>query len=107
MADASPTVEDVTAALESVEDPELPISVVDLGLIYDVMVDDGSVAIEMTLTSLGCPAEDMLRQDVEERVLAIEGVREASTTLVWDPPWTVDHMTDRGREQLHSFGVSV
>lgn len=96
-------------ALRSVEDPEIPMSVIDLGLIYDVRIEDGgrTVDVEMTLTSLGCPAEGMLRNSIEQRVLEIEGVDEASTTLVWDPPWSVNQMTEEGREQLHKFGISI
>ena len=97
----------VLAALEEVDDPEIPVSVVDLGLIYDVGVEDGRVTIEMTLTSLGCPAEDMLRDDIERRVSRLDGVDDVETRVVWDPPWTADRMSEEARETLKSFGISA
>jgi phenylacetate-CoA oxygenase PaaJ subunit len=104
---SGPTEADVRAALETVEDPEIPMSVVDLGLVYGVEIDGGSVVVDMTLTSLGCPAEEMLRGDVEAAVRDVEGVTEAETNLVWDPPWTPERMTDAGRETLREFGITV
>jgi phenylacetate-CoA oxygenase PaaJ subunit len=102
-----PTEADVRAALETVEDPEIPMSVVDLGLIYGVEIEGGAVVVDMTLTSLGCPAEEMLREDIEAAVRDVEGVTEAETNLVWDPPWTPERMTDAGRETLREFGITV
>lgn len=99
--------DDVRVALEDVDDPEIPVNVVELGLIYAVEVDDGTVDIEMTLTSLGCPAEDMLRDDIERRVARLDGVDAVETSVVWDPPWTADRMSESARETLRSFGIST
>ncbi|MFB6130173.1 MAG: metal-sulfur cluster assembly factor [Salinigranum sp.] len=107
MSETPLTAEDVLAALEEVEDPEIPVSVVDLGLVYDVTVDGGHVAIEMTLTSLACPAEEMLREDVESRVASMPGVETVDVSIVWDPPWTVERMTDAGRERIREFGITI
>jgi len=99
---------DVWEALYGVEDPEMPISIVDLGLIYGVAVDDdGRVEVEMTLTYTGCPARDMLIHDVKRAVADVEGVEDVGVTLVWSPGWTVDMVTDRGKESLREFGLSV
>ncbi len=99
---------DVWEALYGVEDPEMPISIVDLGLIYGVEVDeDGSAEVEMTLTYTGCPARDMLINDVKQAVAAVEGVTDVGVTLVWSPGWTVDMVTERGKESLREFGLSV
>ena len=98
---------DVWEALYGVEDPEMPISIVDLGLIYGLTVEDGSVEIEMTLTYTGCPARDMLINDVKRAVVAVDGVADVDVVLVWSPGWTVDMVTAQGRESLREFGLSV
>jgi len=99
----------VWEALYGIEDPEMPISIVDLGLIYGVDADegDGSVEVEMTLTYTGCPARDMLINEVTRTVAAVEGVADAGVVLVWSPGWTVDMVTEQGKESLREFGLSV
>lgn len=98
---------EVWEALRGVEDPEMPVSVVDLGLIYDVTVDDGLATVEMTLTYTGCPARSMLTAEIEEAAASPEGVDAASVRLVWSPEWTLDMVTEAGRESLREFGVSI
>lgn len=96
------------AALEEVDDPELPISLVDLGLIYDVRdAGDGVVEVEMTFTAMGCPCVAFIREDVRERLLEEEGVREVRILEVWDPPWTRARMTETGRTRMREFGVAA
>ena len=97
----------VWQALYRVEDPEMPISIVDLGLIYGVAVEDGTAAVEMTLTYTGCPARDMLTGEVTRAVRDVEGVEAVEVTLVWSPAWTVDMVTERGENALREFGLSV
>ena len=92
-------------ALGQVEDPELGINIVDLGLIYDCTVTPLAAAsyrvnIKMTLTAPGCGMGPMLAQDVQSRLLAIPGVDEAEVELVWDPPWSRDMMSETARLQL-------
>jgi metal-sulfur cluster biosynthetic enzyme len=94
-------------ALRDVEDPEMPVSVVDLGLVYGVSVVDGHATVRFTLTYTGCPARDYLLSDVERAARRVEGVDSADVELVWSPPWTVEMVTDAGRESLREFGVSV
>lgn len=100
---------EVWQALYRVEDPEMPVSIVDLGLIYGVDVDAESdaVDVEMTLTYTGCPAREMLIGSVQEAVTAVEGIEECNVRLVWSPPWTVDMVTPYGRNALREFGLSV
>ncbi|RQG97817.1 1,2-phenylacetyl-CoA epoxidase subunit PaaD [Natrarchaeobius chitinivorans] len=98
---------DVWDALSSVEDPEMPISVVDLGLIYGVDVDGGAATVEMTLTYSGCPAREMLTDEVAESVAAVEGVEDVDVRLVWSPEWTVEMVTESGKADLRAFGLSV
>ncbi len=95
----------VWEALEGVKDPEYPISVVDLGLVYGVAVRDGVADVTMTLTSIGCPALDMLAGDVRAAAGSVPGVREARVEVVWSPAWTKDHITERGRRVLALYGV--
>ncbi|ELY96089.1 hypothetical protein C483_00470 [Natrialba hulunbeirensis JCM 10989] len=93
--------------LYEIEDPEMPISIVDLGLLYGVSVQDGVAHVEMTLTYSGCPARDMLTEQVEEAVAAVEGVKDIELQLVWSPEWTTERVTEQGKEDLREFGLSV
>lgn len=96
-------------ALRAVEDPEMPISIVDMGLIYGVYVDatSGEARVDMTLTYTGCPARDYLLSSVENAVESVRGVEEAVVNLVWSPEWSVAMVTEEGRDALREFGVSV
>ncbi len=101
--------EEARRALYEVPDPEYPISLVDLGLIYDVTADAGAgeVEVTMTFTATACPCIDFIRWDVRERLLQLPDVSRVSVETVWDPPWTADRITDRGRRLLGRAGVSV
>ncbi len=91
----------VIAALRTVYDPEIPVNIYDLGLIYDLDVDaDGDVKIRMTLTSPMCPVADILPQQVENVVLMTEGVRDVDLELVWEPPWHPGRLTDDVKLEL-------
>ncbi|MFC4437242.1 MULTISPECIES: 1,2-phenylacetyl-CoA epoxidase subunit PaaD [Natrialbaceae] len=105
--DATGLETDVWDALYEIEDPEMPISIVDLGLIYGVSVEDGVATVDMTLTYSGCPARDMLTDQVEEAAAAVEGVEDAELRLVWSPEWTVEMVTEPGKEDLREFGLSI
>lgn len=99
--------ETIWAALAEVTDPEMPISIVDMGLIYDIRLHGGYVEIDMTFTAIACPAMDMLISDVHEKVRAVPGVFEVKVNVVWNPPWTKSRLSARGRDILQSFGVAV
>lgn len=101
----SPADADVWDALRTVSDPEYPLSIVDLGMVYGVQVDGGAVAVDMTFTSIGCPAIDMLVHDVREAVTAVPAVTAVTVAIVWDPPWTKDCISERGRRVLAMYGV--
>lgn len=94
-------------ALESVRDPELPISVTDLGLIQDVTVDGGVVRVRMIPTYSACPAIEVMRQDIRHRLLDISGIDDVDVQLSFDEPWTMNRMSDRGRRQLIQHGLSL
>ena len=87
--------EQVTEALHEVFDPELGMSVVDLGLIYDVRIDGGRIGITMTLTAEGCPLHDAMSEWVRQSVGTIPGVEEVAVAITFDPPWTPDRLTHR------------
>jgi metal-sulfur cluster biosynthetic enzyme len=89
-----PTKEDVTEALRQVEDPELGMDIVDLGLLYDVEVSGPRVKVLYSLTSMGCPAGPLIEQDIERVVAALPEVEDVDTELTFDPPWTPDKMSD-------------
>jgi metal-sulfur cluster biosynthetic enzyme len=94
------------AALREVQDPELPVSLVDLGLVYDVRwAAPGVVEVDLTFTATACPCMAFIREDVEARLRREPGVREVRIREVWDPPWTVERITPAGRERLAALGV--
>ena len=93
--------ENVVAALKEIFDPEIPVNIYDLGLIYGVEVsDEASVAVTMTLTTPHCPVAESMPGEVELRVASVPGVRDAEVNLVWDPPWDMAKMTDEARLEL-------
>ena len=93
--------EAVIDALKDIYDPEIPVNIYDLGLIYGVEIDDGGGAhVTMTLTTPHCPVAESMPGEVELRVGAVPGVRDAEVLLVWDPPWGPDKMTDEARLEL-------
>ena len=100
-----PTDRQVWDALGGVTDPEFPLSIVDLGMVYGVQIEATRTRVTMTFTSIGCPAIDMLVADVREAVGALPGVDEVDVEIVWDPPWTRDRISDRGRRVLAMYGV--
>lgn len=92
--------ERVTAALREIYDPEIPVNIYDLGLIYDITVDDGHVIVTMTLTTPHCPVAESMPGEVEMRVLAVPGVATAEVNLVWSPPWDPQKMSDEAKLEL-------
>jgi len=91
----------IVQAISTVFDPEIPVNIWELGLIYDVVVDASGVAgIKMTLTAPGCPAAQSLPVEVARRVKEVEGVSDAKVEIVWEPGWTQDRMSDAAKLQL-------
>ena len=91
----------ILEAVRTVFDPEIPVNIVELGLIYDVLVDaDGVAAVRMTLTAPGCPAAQSLPVEVAHKVKAVPGVSDAKVDVVWDPPWTKDRMSEAAKLAL-------
>ena len=93
--------EQVIAALKDIYDPEIPVNIFDLGLIYGVDVStDGDVAVTMTLTTPHCPVAETMPGEIEMRINSIHGVRDASVAVTWDPPWDSTKMSDEARLEL-------
>jgi len=92
--------EAVVNALKDIFDPEIPVNIYDLGLIYNVEIDEGHVLVTMTLTTPHCPVAESMPAEVELRVGAVPGVGDAEVNLVWDPPWSPQNMSDEARLEL-------
>jgi metal-sulfur cluster biosynthetic enzyme len=97
--------DDVRAALAEVEDPELPISIVDLGLVRSVAVDGDTVRVGITFTSIACPCTDMLREDIQERLRRLDGVTDVEVDEVFEA-WSREDMTEEGHLALRALGVT-
>jgi metal-sulfur cluster biosynthetic enzyme len=106
--DTPPNQEQVLEAMKIVKDPEIPVNIVDLGLVYKCEVGpDGVVDIEMTLTSVGCPVQDMIKADVELALMRMNGVKAVNVDFVWTPPWSTSKMSEDGKRQMRMFGFNV
>lgn len=95
--------ENIVLALKQVFDPEIPVNIYDLGLIYDIAIQEGHVHIQMTLTSPGCPVAQTFPGTVEQAVNQVAGVNDCTVELVWDPPWTQEKMSEAARLELGFF----
>ena len=93
--------EKIIDELKKIYDPELPVNIYDLGLIYDVKVEENKAKIKMTLTTPNCPVAESLPKEVKEGALQVEGIEEVDLELVWDPPWNKDMMSDAAKLELN------
>lgn len=98
--DDSTLAANVIDALREIYDPEIPVNIYDLGLIYKVQIEDGAADVDMTLTTPGCPVAQSFPGMVESSIRKVPGVKSAKVNLVWDPPWTQDKLTEEARLQL-------
>jgi metal-sulfur cluster biosynthetic enzyme len=94
-------------ALLDVQDPEMPVNIVDLGIVYGVRREGGLVTVDLTFTAMGCPASEFILEDVRERLLREPGVEDVAVNVVWDPPWTAARLTQAGRDALQMWGLAV
>ena len=99
--------EDLLEALRDVQDPEMPVNIVDLGLVYGLRREAGRVCVDLTFTAMGCPAADFILEDVRDRLLREPGVEAVIVNVVWDPPWTAGRPTQAGRDALEMWGLAV
>ncbi len=87
--------------MKKIYDPELPVNIYELGLIYDIQVTGNKAEIKMTLTSPNCPVAESLPEEVKEGAMQVEGINQVDIQLVWDPPWTKDMMSDAAKLELN------
>jgi FeS assembly SUF system protein len=92
--------EEVVTVLKDCYDPEIPINIWDLGLVYDINVENDNVGVKMTLTAPGCMMGGMIAEEVKAKIKAMSGVKDAKVELVWDPPWTPDKMSEEAKAQM-------
>ena len=102
-----PTRAALLRALEDVQDPELPLSVVDMGLIVDLEFLSPVVKLKLTYTAMGCPAMEMIQDDIRARLLREPGVGRVDIEVVWDPVWAPDRLSPRARRQMRALGVAT
>ena len=94
--------EKIIEEIRKIYDPELPVNIYDLGLIYDIQViDENSVKIKMTLTTPNCPVAESLPKEVKDGVMQVEGIKDVDLELVWDPPWDKDKMSEAAKLELN------
>ena len=92
--------EAIVAVLKTIRDPEIPVDIYSMGLIYGIEVDGTDVSIEMTLTTPACPVAESLPKEVETKVAALEGIEAVRVDLVWDPPWSVEKLSEAARLEM-------
>ena len=94
------TEQEVQEALRDCLDPEIPVNIVDLGLVYGIEITDSVVRVKMTLTAPGCPMHKTISEDVKDKIEALEGVEEAEVEIVWEPLWTPERMSPEAKKKL-------
>jgi metal-sulfur cluster biosynthetic enzyme len=93
--------------LKGVKDPEFPVSVVDMGLIYDIQVVQDTAKVTMTYTSTACACMEWIQSDIEQALLTEDGIKQVKINVVWDPPWSTDRLSEEAKQQLSKWGVST
>jgi metal-sulfur cluster biosynthetic enzyme len=92
--------EEIYEVLRECYDPEIPVNIVDLGLVYGVMVENGTINVQMTLTAPGCTMGSMIATEIEDKLLGLPDCERANVEIVWEPPWTPHRMSEAARKQL-------
>jgi metal-sulfur cluster biosynthetic enzyme len=101
------TRDQVIEVLKTCYDPEIPVNIWDLGLIYDITIVNNGVKIKMTLTAVGCSLGPQLVSEIESKMLGIDGIEDCKVEMVWSPPWTPERLSDEGRLSLQAMGFSI
>lgn len=99
--------EKIIEVLKTIYDPEIPVNIYDLGLIYDIKIEEKKAHILMTLTAPGCPIHHFIKQEVERKVKEIEGIDDCQVEFTFNPPWSPDKITEEGKEALRKFGFNI
>ncbi|WP_281195659.1 metal-sulfur cluster assembly factor [Halorubrum sp. F4] len=106
-AGASTFEDQLWAELDEIPDPHIPVSLVEMAMVYDVTADDGHVDVEMSFPCMGCPAYDMIKNDVRSCLRVVDGVDSVGVDVVWDPVWSKDMLTEPVREKMRNSGISL
>ena len=93
--------EKIITEIKKIYDPEIPVNIYELGLIYDIKIEDKNVEVKMTLTSPNCPVAESLPKEVKDCVMQVEGINDVNLELVWDPPWNKDMMSEAAKLELN------
>jgi metal-sulfur cluster biosynthetic enzyme len=101
------TRDQVIEVLKTCYDPEIPVNIWDLGLIYDIAIAGGAVNIKMTLTAVGCSLGPQLVSEIETKLMCLDGVEDCKVEMVWNPPWTPERLSEDGRLSLQAMGYPV
>ncbi len=102
-----PSNEQLLDALREVQDPEMPVNIVDLGIVYGLRREASTVTVDLTFTAMGCPAADFILEDIRDRLLREPEVTDVKINVVWDPPWSAARLTKAGRDALEMWGLAV
>ncbi len=105
--DATPFERELWNMIDEIPDPHIPVSLVEMGMIYDVEAIDGQVTVEMTYPCMGCPAYDMIQNDISSCLSLTDGVDDVDIEVVWDPVWSKDMLTEPVREKMRESGISL
>ena len=101
------TRDQVLEVLKTCYDPEIPVNIWDLGLIYDITIVDNAVSIKMTLTAVGCSLGPQLIGEIQSKMLGIDGIEDCKVEMVWSPPWTPERLSEDGRLSLQAMGFPL
>ncbi|MHC3437474.1 metal-sulfur cluster assembly factor [Natrialbaceae archaeon A-gly3] len=106
-ADSSPFEQELWDVVDEIPDPHIPVSLVEMGMIYNVAETDGDVAVDMTFPCLGCPAYDMIQGDIEQGLMSVDGVESVDIEVVFEPVWSKEMLTEEVRQKLKESGIGL
>lgn len=106
-ADATPFERYLWDVVDEIPDPHIPVSLVEMAMVYDIEADDGDIVVEMTYPCMGCPAYDMIQNDIESCLTVLDGVDTVAVEVVWDPVWSKEMLTAEVREKMRKSGISL
>ncbi|WP_227377680.1 metal-sulfur cluster assembly factor [Haladaptatus halobius] len=105
--DTSTFERELWSLIDEIPDPHIPVSLVEMGMIYDIRENDGDVTVEMTFPCMGCPAYEFIQNDIESMLRPVEGVTSVTIDIVWDPVWSKDMLEPNVREKMRDAGISL
>lgn len=104
---ATPFEQHLWDVVDEIPDPHIPVSLVEMAMIYEIEAEDGDIIVEMTYPCMGCPAYDMIQNDIESCLTVLDGVDTVDVEVVWDPVWSKEMLTDEVRQKMRESGISL